>query len=315
MTKKLGLLVMAYGTPRSPEEIEPYYTHIRRGKKPPTELLEDLKRRYEMIGGVSPLAKITEEQTAALEKELNSRSKDRTFKAYIGFKHISPFIEDAVKQMHEDGIEEAVSIVLAPHYSTFSIKSYNDRAKQETKKLGGPLIHTVDSWYDEPKFIDFWAYQLKQTFSTIPAEEHEKTIVIFSAHSLPEKILQTGDPYPKQLEETARLIAERAQIQHYTIGWQSAGNTPEPWLGPDVQDLTRQLHEQKGYRSFVYCPVGFVADHLEVLYDNDIECKRVTEELGANYYRPDMPNANPEFINCLADVVEKRLSTRGRDES
>lgn len=314
MAKKFGLLVMAYGTPRSPKEIEPYYTHIRRGKKPPTELLEDLKRRYEMIGGVSPLAKITEEQAAALEKELNSRPTDRTFKAYIGLKHISPFIEDAVKQMHEDGIEEAVSIVLAPHYSTFSVKSYNDRAKQEAEKLGGPLIRTVDSWYDEPKFIDFWANRLNQTFSAIPSEEQEKTIVIFSAHSLPEKILQTGDPYPKQLEETARLIAERAQIQHYIIGWQSAGNTPEPWLGPDVQDLTRQLHEQ-GYRSFVYCPVGFVADHLEVLYDNDIECKRATDELGANYYRPDMPNADPEFINCLADVVEKRLAARGRDES
>lgn len=313
MAKKLGLLVMAYGTPRSPEEIEPYYTHIRRGKKPPTELLEDLKRRYEMIGGVSPLAKITEEQAAALEKELNSRSTDRTFKAYIGLKHISPFIEDAVKQMDEDGIEEAVSIVLAPHYSTFSVKSYNDRAKQEAEKLGGPLIHTVDSWYDEPTFIDFWANRLNRTFSAIPSEELEKAIVIFSAHSLPEKILQTGDPYPKQLEETARIIAKRAQIQHYTIGWQSAGNTPEPWLGPDVQDLTRQLHEQ-GYRSFVYCPVGFVADHLEVLYDNDIECKQVTDELGANYYRPDMPNADPEFISCLADVVEKRLAARGRVE-
>jgi protoporphyrin/coproporphyrin ferrochelatase len=315
MAKKTGLLVMAYGTPRSPEEIEPYYTHIRRGNKPPTELLEDLKRRYEMIGGVSPLAKITEEQTAALEKELNSRSTGRTFQAYIGLKHISPFIEDAIKQMHEDGIEEAVSIVLAPHYSTLSVKSYNDRAKKEAEKLGGPLIHTVDSWYDEPKFIDFWANRLKHTFSTIPAEEQDKSVVIFSAHSLPEKILQMGDPYPKQLEETARLIAERAQIQHYAIGWQSAGNTPVPWLGPDVQDLTRQLHEQKGYRSFVYCPVGFVADHLEVLYDNDIECKRVTEELGANYYRPDMPNAEPEFIKCLADVVEKRLVAMGRVES
>lgn len=314
LAKKIGLLVMAYGTPRSPEEIEPYYTHIRRGRKPPQELLDDLKRRYEMIGGVSPLAKITEEQTAALEKELNARSTGQSFQAYIGLKHISPFIEDAVQQMHEDGIEEAVSIVLAPHYSALSVKSYNDRAKQEAEKRGGPLIHTVDSWYDEPKFIHFWAKQLKQTLSTIPADELDQTIVIFSAHSLPEKILQMGDPYPKQLEETARLIAEEAQIQHYTIGWQSAGNTPDPWLGPDVQDLTRELHE-KGFRSFVYCPVGFIADHLEVLFDNDIECRQVTEELGANYYRPQMPNADPEFIECLADVVEKRLAAEGRDAS
>lgn len=310
MAGTTGLLVMAYGTPRSSEDIEPYYTHIRRGKKPPAELLANLKRRYEMIGGISPLANITEEQAASLEKELNSRPNGHTFKAYIGLKHIHPFIEDAVKKMHEDGIEEAVSVVLAPHYSVFSVKSYNDRATQEADKLGGPSIHTVDSWYSEPKFIDYWTNQLKQTFSSIPSEDRDKTVVIFSAHSLPEKILDMGDPYPDQLQETADLIARQAQIKHYTISWQSAGKTSVPWLGPDVQDLTRQLYEQEGYRSFVYCPVGFVADHLEILYDNDIQCRRVTEELGAKYYRPEMPNANPLFIKCLADVVEKRLAAR-----
>ena len=309
IAKKIGLLVMAYGTPRSPEEIEPYYTHIRRGKKPPAELLEDLKQRYEMIGGVSPLARITEEQTKALEEELNSRSTDWTFQTYLGLKHAPPFIEEAVRKMKEDQIEEAVSIVLAPHYSTLSIKAYNDRANQEAEKLGGPKIQTIDSWYDHPRFIRLWAEHIKQTISAIPDEERDQTVVIFTAHSLPEKIIEMGDPYPKQLEETAKLIAEEAQIPHYAVGWQSEGRTPEPWLGPDVLDLTRELHEQKGYRSFVYCPVGFVADHLEVLYDNDIECKELTDELNAKYYRPPMPNVNPEFIKCLADVVEKRLTT------
>ncbi len=310
MAEKTGLLVMAYGTPRSPEDIEPYYTHIRRGKKPSAELLANLRQRYEMIGGISPLADITEKQAAALEQELNSRQIGHTFKVYIGLKHINPFIEDAVKKMYEDEIKEAVSVVLTPHYSVFSVKSYNDRAKQEADQLGGPLIYTVDSWYSEPKFIDYWTNQLKQTFSSIPSGDHDKTIVIFSAHSLPKKILDMGDTYPDQLQETADLIAEQAQIKHYTISWQSAGKTSVPWLGPDVQDLTRQLYEQKGYRLFVYCPVGFVADHLEVLYDNDIQCRRVTEKLGAKYYRPEMPNANPLFIKCLADVVEKRLATQ-----
>lgn len=314
MKKKVGLLVMAYGTPRSPEEIEPYYTHIRRGRKPPQELLDDLKRRYEMIGGISPLARITEEQTKALEKELNSRFEDRSFQAYIGLKHITPFIEDAVKKMHEDGIEEAVSIVLTPHYSVMSVQSYNDRAKKEAETNGGPAIHFIDSWYDEAKFIQYWADRLKETFSAIPKEEHDKTVVIFSAHSLPERILKLNDPYPKQLEETAKLIAEKAQIPHYATAWQSAGNTPEPWLGPDVLDLTRQLAEEKGYTSFVYCPVGFVSDHLEVLYDNDIECKQVTEELGVRYYRPPMPNTHPDFIKSLADAVEKRLAVSSRNE-
>lgn len=308
-------MVMAYGTPRSPEDIEAYYTHILRGKKPSLQLLKNLKQRYEMIGGISPLATITEKQTAALEKELNFRLNGQTFKAYIGLKHINPFIEDAVKKMHEDGIEKAVSVVLAPHYSLFSVKSYNDRARQEAEKLGGPLIYTVDSWYREPKFIDYWTNQLKETFSSIPSENLEETVVIFSAHSLPEKILDLGDPYPDQVQETADLIAEQAQIKNYAIGWQSKGKTPVPWLGPDIRDLTRQLYKQKGYRSFVYCPVGFVADHLEILYDIDIECRQVTEKLGADFYRTDMPNANPLFISCLADAAEKNLITGGSEQS
>ncbi|UOE95514.1 ferrochelatase [Alkalihalobacillus sp. LMS39] len=305
MKKTVGLLVMAYGTPRSLEEIEPYYTHIRRGRKPSPEALQDLTERYEAIGGISPLAKITEEQANKLAEELNNRHSDFNFKVYLGLKHIDPFIEDAVHQMKEDGIEEAISIVLAPHYSTFSVKSYNGRAVEESEKINGPRIYTIDSWYDEPKFIDYWTTQVNKTMEQVA--DVEKTCVVFSAHSLPERIISMGDPYPDQLQETADLIAEKANITHYTIGWQSAGNTPDPWIGPDVQDLTRDLYNEKGYTAFVYCPVGFVADHLEVLYDNDYECKVVTDELGINYFRPEMPNAKPEFIDCLATVVDKQV--------
>lgn len=134
----------------------------------------------------------------------------------------------------------------------------------------------------------------------------KKAVVIFSAHSLPEKIIATGDPYVEQLKHTADLIAEAANIQNYTTGWQSAGNTPDPWIGPDVQDLTKDLYEEHGYESFVYCPVGFVAEHLEVLYDNDYECKVVTDELNAKYFRPNMPNAQSAFIDCLAEIVSKK---------
>ncbi|HZG61587.1 MAG TPA: ferrochelatase [Anoxybacillus sp.] len=305
--KKMGLLVMAYGTPYKEEDLERYYTHIRRGHKPSPEMLQELKERYDAIGGISPLAKITLEQAESLEKRLNEIQDEIEFKMYLGLKHIEPFVEDAVQQMHKDSIEEAVSIVLAPHFSTFSVKSYNGRAKAEAEKLGGPKIHAIESWYTEPKFIDYWVEKLKEIYAQMSEEEREKAVLIVSAHSLPEKIIAAGDPYPQQLQETADLIAEKAGIKHYTIGWQSAGNTPEPWLGPDVQDLTRELHEQKGYTSFVYAPVGFVSDHLEVLYDNDIECKNVTDEIGANYYRPEMPNANPQFIDALATVVLKHL--------
>ncbi|AEH49040.1 ferrochelatase [Parageobacillus thermoglucosidasius] len=304
--KKMGLLVMAYGTPYKEEDIERYYTHIRHGRKPSPELLEDLKQRYKAIGGISPLAQITLDQAKQLEKRLNSVQDDMEFQMYLGLKHIEPFVEDAVRQMHEDGIEEAVGIVLAPHFSTFSIQSYNERAKAEAEKLGGPVIYTIDSWYDEPKFIDYWVEKVKEVFASMSEEERDKAVLIVSAHSLPEKIIAAGDPYPQQLAETAKLIAEKAGVKHYAVGWQSAGNTPEPWLGPDVQDLTRQLHQEHGYTSFVYVPAGFVADHLEVLYDNDIECKQVTEEIGANYYRPEMPNTNAKFIDALATVVLKR---------
>ncbi|RSD29292.1 ferrochelatase [Mesobacillus subterraneus] len=305
--KKMGLLVMAYGTPYKEEDIERYYTHIRHGRKPSPEMLEDLTQRYEAIGGISPLAKITVEQGEKLEQHLNSIQDDIEFKMYLGLKHIEPFIENAVKQMHDDGIEEAVSIVLAPHFSTFSVKSYNGRAKEEAAKLGGPEIVSVEQWYEEPKFINYWSDRVAKTFAEMPADEQENAVLIVSAHSLPEKILQMGDPYPQQLKETADLIAQQANVKNYAVGWQSAGNTPEPWLGPDVQDLTRDLFEKHGYKAFVYVPAGFVSDHLEVLYDNDYECKIVTDEIGASYYRPSMPNAEPEFIDAMADVILKKL--------
>ncbi|KDE50093.1 ferrochelatase [Geobacillus sp. CAMR5420] len=309
--KKVGLLVMAYGTPYREDDIERYYTHIRHGRKPPQEQIEDLKARYRAIGGLSPLAKITEEQAKRLEERLNEVQDEVEFRMYLGLKHIEPFIEDAVERMHDDGIKEAVGIVLAPHYSTFSIRSYNERAKAAAEKLGGPTIYTIDQWYDEPKFLQYWAEQVRAIFAAMPERERERAVLIVSAHSLPEKIIQAGDPYPTQLEDTAKRIADQAGVAHYAVGWQSAGQTPEPWLGPDVQDLTRQLYEERGYTSFVYAPVGFVADHLEVLYDNDIECKQVTEEIGARYYRPEMPNTNPLFIDALASVVLKRWAEEG----
>lgn len=303
----MGLLVMAYGTPYTLDDLERYYTHIRRGRKPSPEMLEELRGRYEAIGGISPLSHITEDQAEGLEARLNSIQDEIEFKMYLGLKHIEPFIEDAVKQMHEDGIEEAVSIVLAPHFSTFSVKSYNGRAKEEAEKLGGLKIHSVESWYDEPKFIGYWAKKVKDVFEKMPADQREKAVLIVSAHSLPERILQSGDPYPDQLKETADLIAAGAGIKNYAVGWQSAGQTPEPWLGPDVQDLTRDLYEKEGYKAFVYVPAGFVSDHLEVLYDNDYECKVVTDEIGAAYYRPEMPNAKEEFIDALATVIMDKL--------
>ncbi|NLY79864.1 MAG: ferrochelatase [Lysinibacillus sp.] len=303
-----GLLVMAYGTPYKEEDIERYYTHIRHGRKPSEEHLEDLKARYKAIGGISPLAKMTEKQAEALVKRLNEVQDEVEYKLYIGLKHIEPFIEDAVEKMVKDGITEAVSIVLAPHFSTFSIKTYNGRAKETAEKLGGTLnITSVEAWYDEPKFIDYWAQAINAELDKLTEDERENACVIVSNHSLPEKIKLMGDPYEEQLIETARLIKEKAGLKNVEIGWQSAGQTPEPWLGPDVQDLTRDLYEQKGYKAFLYAPVGFVTEHLEVLYDNDYECKVVCDELGVKYLRPPMPSVHPLFIDAMIDAIFKKL--------
>lgn len=189
MTKKrIGLLVMAYGTPESLDDVEAYYTHIRHGRTPSEEALEDLIGRYKAIGGISPLAKITKEQAHKLTDSMNNIFTEYEFTCYLGLKHIAPFIEDAVEEMKRDGIEQAISIVLAPHYSTFSIKAYNDRAIRLSQEIGGPVIEPVEQWYDEPKFISYWADQIKDTFTEI--DNKEKAVVIFSAHSLPEKLLQ-----------------------------------------------------------------------------------------------------------------------------
>lgn len=299
---------MAYGTPYKDEDIERYYTDIRHGHKPSEEMIADLRGRYHAIGGLSPLAKITEAQAYGLEKALNESQDEVEFKAYIGLKHIEPFIEDAVEAMHKDGIEEAISIVLAPHYSSFSVEAYNKRAKDAADKLGGLRIKAINDWYKQPKFIQMWADRINETAKQIPADELLDTVLIVSAHSLPEKIKQHNDPYPDQLQETADFIFEKVVVPHYALGWQSEGKTGEPWLGPDVQDLTRELYGREKYKHFIYTPVGFVAEHLEVLYDNDYECKVVTDEVGATYHRPPMPNSDPEFLEVLRTVVWEKYS-------
>lgn len=298
---------MAYGTPYKEEDIEPYYTHIRHGRKPSDEALQDLKDRYKAIGGISPLAGTTERQAEALRDALNEAG-DVEYKLYIGLKHIAPFIEDAVKQMAEDGIKEAVTIVLAPHYSNFSVGSYNERAAEEAAKYGITLKHVKD-FYRQPKFIEFWTSQVDSTLNTIPKEDWEKTLLVVSAHSLPEKIKAAGDPYPDQIEETARLIDTQSNIIHVATGWQSEGNTPDPWLGPDVQDLTRDIYAEHHYQHFIYTPVGFVCEHLEVLYDNDVECKVVCDELGVHYHRPAMPDTHPLFIGAMVDEINSVLNS------
>lgn len=304
MTKTIGLLVMAYGTPYKESDIEAYYTDIRHGKKPTEAELQDLKDRYQFIGGLSPLAGTTNRQAESLRDALNQAYDDVEFKLYIGLKHIHPFIEDAVQSMHEDGIDEAVTVVLAPHYSSFSVGSYNTRAQKEADKYDITFKH-VEHYYQQPKFIQYWTEKINETLADIPQDEHDKTVLVVSAHSLPKGLIEkNNDPYPNELHETAQLLEQHSNIIHVAEGWQSEGNTGTPWLGPDVQDLTRALYNEHKYEHFIYTPVGFVCEHLEVLYDNDYECKVICDELGVHYHRPKMPDTDPLFIGAIVEEIK-----------
>lgn len=313
MENKIGLLVMAYGTPGSLDEVESYYTHIRGGRKPSPAMLSDLIHRYEKIGGISPLARITREQIKKLENKLNRENSSFSFQVYLGQKHVFPFIENAVCKMKEDGIKKAISLVLAPHYSSYSSESYHQRALEESRKVNGPSLMSIKSWYQEPHFLTYWSQELQRIYNSIPHGQKEQTMVIFTAHSLPERILDLGDPYPEQIIENAKLIAQQANLPNYTVAWQSAGRSPEPWLGPDILEKMRLLYKE-GYRSMIICPIGFVAEHLEVLFDNDYECGNVARELGIHYYRPAMPNAKDLFIEGLASAVFKKLLEKGETQ-
>lgn len=307
MTRTIGLLVMAYGTPYKESDIEPYYTDIRRGKKPTEEELQDLKDRYEFIGGLSPLAGTTDRQAEALLNALNKERDDVNFILYLGLKHISPYIEEAVEQMHNDGIKEAVTVVLAPHYSSFSVGSYDQRAQEIADEYGIQLTH-IKHYYQQPKFIKYWTEKINETLEQIPSQEHDETVLVVSAHSLPKGLIErNNDPYPHELHETAEILKQESNIIHVAEGWQSEGNTGTPWLGPDVQDLTRDLYKEHQYKHFIYTPVGFVCEHLEVLYDNDYECKVVCDDIGVNYYRPDMPNTHPLFIGAIVDEIQSHI--------
>jgi ferrochelatase len=305
VTDTLGLLVMAYGTASGPDDVERYYTDIRGGRTPAPELIQELKERYAAIGNTFPLDRITREQAAGLEAEL-SKGRDPV-KAYIGYKHSRPFVGDTVMLMGAEGVEEAVGIVMAPHYSGMSIGRYIERARKEQPR--SMKLTFIESWHTHPAFIDVLTTRVQEARSQLDAEARRNDLVIFSAHSLPERILAEGDPYPEQLRETAEAVAAKAAIERYTTGWQSAGRTPEPWLGPPLEEIVAKAGAD-GHTGVIVCPCGFTADHLEVLYDVDIEAKRAADAAGIPLVRTRSMNAEPDFIAAVADVVRDHLEER-----
>jgi ferrochelatase len=295
-----AVLLMAYGTPARTEDVEPYYTDIRRGRPPTPELLADLVRRYDAIGGLSPLTARTEAQRAGLQGALDERAPGR-YAVVLGYKHVAPRIEDAVAELGAGGTTEAVGLVLAPHWSAASVGEYHERAAKAAV-AAGVAYSPIERWHLEPAYVDFQAGAVTDTLATMPAN----TKVLFTAHSLPQRVAATGDPYPELLRESADAVARRAGLAPWggwAVGYQSAGRTPEPWLGPDVRTVIDELAASPGATGLVVCPLGFVADHLEVLYDLDIEARRHAEERGLAFARTPVVNADAAVMAALADLV------------
>jgi ferrochelatase len=300
MTQKTAVLLMAYGTPRTPAEIEPYYTDIRRGRAPTPEQLADLVARYDAIGGISPLAARTEAQRDALQKALNEIAPD-TYEVVLGLKHAAPMIEAAVNELAVRGFQHIIGLVLAPHYSSFSIGQYMGRARAAAEPHG-MTVTAIDSWATEPAFIEFLAADLRSRLSDMPAN----TKVLFTAHSLPQRIIDAGDPYPDELRSTAEAVASAAGLDSWSswsIAWQSAGRTPEPWIGPDILAVIDDLAASENASGVVVCACGFVADHLEVLFDLDIEAKQHAEAKGLAFDRTSCVNDDATIMHALAQRV------------
>lgn len=304
VTGRTGVLVMAHGTPAGAEELEAFYTRIRRGRPPTPEQLADLDRRYRAIGGTSPLAARTADQVAGLAARLEAAEPGRYIVAY-GAKHTDPSIEEAAARLVGQGAEAVVGLVLAPHRASLGSEEYLARAAAALGRDGPPL-QAVRQWYDAPGLATLLAERVEAALASLPPGTRRE--VVFTAHSLPERVVAAGDPYPEQVAESAALVAGAAALDRSATGWrtawQSAGRTADPWLGPDLLEVLRQLPAQ-GVQAVAVCPIGFVADHLEVLYDVDVEARAVAAGVGLHLARTASLNDDPRFCDILAGVVRR----------
>jgi ferrochelatase len=304
----IGVMVMAYGGPNNLEEVGPYLDDIRGGRPTSAELLEEITDRYRQIGGRSPIVELTNAQAAGIEVALNDDAASHAgvrYKVYVGMRHWHPYIEDVVPQMIEDGVERIVAIVMAPHYSAMSVGKYMEKLDKGLAQVGADLpVARVESWKDEPAFISAFASRVREGLEQFPIEIRDDVPVLFTAHSLPSRILDAGDPYPDELRTSVSLVVEELQPKHWRWAFQSQGASAEPWLGPTVEDTLDQL-KAEGFENVLLAPIGFVCDHVEVLFDVDIEHKHQAAELGIRLERPRMLNDDPGLVAAAASAVRK----------
>lgn len=292
---------MAYGSPNSLDEVEAYHTQIRHGRRPSAEEVKNLIERYIAIGGRSPLLEITERQAKALEKKLNGDGIHA--KVYVGMRHWHPFIAEAIQEIHSDGVRNLVAVPLAPYYSALSIGGYQKALEKAINEIGGSVnLEFIKSWHLNPWLLMTWKMLIEDGLSKFTTGD--EFFVLFTAHSLPEK---QGDPYQLQLLETSTELAKMLSIGEWGIAFQSASQTGERWLGPDILE---KLHEvaKHGTKNILVAPVGFVSDNLEILYDIDVEAQGHARKIGLTLLRTELPNDSSPFLEALASVVKQALA-------
>ncbi len=287
-----GVLLMAHGTPDSVDQMAEYLRLVRGGREPSTELVEEMTHNWQAIGGKSPLTAITLDQGAALKAELAGNGID--VPVAVGMRNWKPFIADAIKTLTDAGVGRVIGIPLAPQFSTLSVQKYMEAARAA---LPASIEFTcVRSFHDHPQLIEAFAEKL---VAERPAEGEE---VIFTAHSLPQRVAAAGDPYPDEVSTTARLVAQRAGIDAYLRAYQSAGRTPEPWLGPDLSELIR-ARAGAGVSRVLVAPIGFVCDHTEILFDIDVQASEAARDVGIALRRTKSLNTSATFIKALGSLV------------
>lgn len=307
MNPPTGVLIMAYGGPTSLEEIPGYLADIRSGRPTPRAVVNDITENYRAIGGKSPLLEISRHQMEAIAAHFEPQN----YRFYLGMRHWRPWIADAVREMIDDGIQRAVSLVLAPHFSQLSVAKYQENIHDGLKLHRGDIkFDHIDAYYDIPELIQAFASRVRQGLEAWPEQERDSVHVVFSAHSLPTRILEMGDPYDQQLRQTAQKIARAARIppENWSWSYQSAGRSDEPWLGPQIEDHLKDLARQ-GIKNVVSVPIGFLSDHVEILFDIDIQAQEIAREAGIRLVRPPALNTDPTFISGLARII--RESVRG----
>ena len=305
-----GVVLMSYGSPETPEDVPAYLSSVRRGRAPTEDLVAEFQRRYRVIGG-SPLRRITLEQASALEALLNAGAKHgESYVVAVGMRHAPPWISDAFTQLATRGVRRAVAVILSPQYSPIIMGGYLEAVDQAMSALGPDAsVQTAGAWHMMPSFIDALAVRAQEALGRLPKEERDDVPVVFTAHSMPKRVIDQEPGYIDQLKETASAVAGRVELtpERWQFAYQSAGHTPKEWLRPDIKELFPDI-SRAGHRNVLVAPVQFLADHLEVLYDIDVAARQEAEEAGLTLIRTESFNVMPEFIRALADVVRGELA-------